>query len=195
MSYFSIKDFIEDGRKTLKEKHYWSALSVALILPSMCSRIEFKDKEEYKNNGRWRDRKCYEDFCKVLFENDLYIKETLGDEYYKILYSLRCDIAHAGVANVYNGEKRIFFTNNSIGVCLSQCWIIPIEEVCESVFDECETWLKNNGIRECKETRYFDTEHENDDRLLLERLCENDRKDFLEEEFNKEIEEADGHED
>ena len=30
MSYFSIEDFIESGEKSLKDKNYWSALSVAL---------------------------------------------------------------------------------------------------------------------------------------------------------------------
>lgn len=37
MSFFSIKDFITSGRKSLDDKNYWSALSVALMLPSMCS--------------------------------------------------------------------------------------------------------------------------------------------------------------
>lgn len=42
MSYFSIEDFIESGEKSLKDKNYWSALSVALALPSMCSRVMYQ---------------------------------------------------------------------------------------------------------------------------------------------------------
>ena len=48
MSYFSIADFIESGRKSLADKNYWSALSIALALPSMCSRVMFKD-DKYKD--------------------------------------------------------------------------------------------------------------------------------------------------
>lgn len=42
MSYFSILDFVKSGKKSLVDKNYWSALSVALMLPSMCSRIMFQ---------------------------------------------------------------------------------------------------------------------------------------------------------
>lgn len=78
MSYFSIKDFIKAGEKSLKDGSYWSALSVALALPSMCSRIEFEDdKDTYmnfkwadkqdKSKGKiyttWKDKECYVDFC------------------------------------------------------------------------------------------------------------------------------------
>ena len=51
MSYFSIEDFIESGEKSLKDKNYWSALSVALALPSMCSRIMFQS-DDYKGANR-----------------------------------------------------------------------------------------------------------------------------------------------
>ena len=59
MSFFSITDFITSGRKSLKDKNYWSALSVALMLPSMCSRLAYKNRQEYlKPNGSPRDKKC-----------------------------------------------------------------------------------------------------------------------------------------
>lgn len=58
MSYFSIKNFIEAGEKAIEDKNYWGALSIALALPSMCSRIEF-DKPE--NNES--DRKKYKELC------------------------------------------------------------------------------------------------------------------------------------
>ena len=47
MSFFSIKDFIDSGKKSLRDKNYWAALSVALMLPSMCSRLTYADTEEY----------------------------------------------------------------------------------------------------------------------------------------------------
>lgn len=82
MSYLKIQNFIKDGKKSLSEGNYLSALSVALALPSMCSRLQYKDekyKAESKNeldtdntkyyrikdNGKlqWIDNKCYIDFC------------------------------------------------------------------------------------------------------------------------------------
>lgn len=47
MSYISIRDFIQDGRKSLEAKNYWSALSVALMLPSMCSRLAYANNPDY----------------------------------------------------------------------------------------------------------------------------------------------------
>ena len=51
MSYFSIEDFIESGEKSLKDKNYWSALSVALASPSMCSRVMYQG-DKYKGSDR-----------------------------------------------------------------------------------------------------------------------------------------------
>ncbi|MGP1405107.1 hypothetical protein [Filifactor alocis] len=84
MSYFSILDFIKSGKKSLDDKNYWSALSVALTLPSMCSRIMFQDDKFRSSNkqnddGYWYidnkgirhyyDKKCYIDCCKRLMAN------------------------------------------------------------------------------------------------------------------------------
>ena len=78
MADLSISSIISAGRKSLEDKNYWSALIVALSLPSMCSRIEYKG-EEHKgenrndenglwyclNNGivRWHDKKAYIKWC------------------------------------------------------------------------------------------------------------------------------------
>lgn len=52
MSFIAISDFIESGKHSLKEKNDWSALSVALMLPSMCSRLAYADNQDYiKRNG------------------------------------------------------------------------------------------------------------------------------------------------
>lgn len=57
MSYISICDFIQDGRKSLEAKNYWSALSVALMLPSMCSRLAYANNPDYRwEKGKFRDK-------------------------------------------------------------------------------------------------------------------------------------------
>ena len=64
MSYFSIEDFIESGEKSLKDKNYWSALSVALALPSM----KDNNKKEIKYLNVCMDKALHEEFeafCKA----------------------------------------------------------------------------------------------------------------------------------
>ena len=64
MSYFSIEDFIESGEKSLKDKNYWSALSVALALPSM----KDNNKKEIKYLNACMDKALHEEFeqfCKA----------------------------------------------------------------------------------------------------------------------------------
>lgn len=77
MAELSIKTIIDSGKKSLEDKNYWSALIVALTLPSMCSRVEYAD-ENYKGNNRndkngiwyedaggkhWHDKKAYIKWC------------------------------------------------------------------------------------------------------------------------------------
>lgn len=56
MSYFSVKDFINSGQKALNDKNYWCALSVALALPSMCSRVAFANEKDEYMNSKWNDK-------------------------------------------------------------------------------------------------------------------------------------------
>ncbi|MBR6149137.1 MAG: hypothetical protein IKQ44_12390 [Lachnospiraceae bacterium] len=78
MAELSIKTIIDAGKKSLEDKNYWSALIVALTIPSMCSRIEYAD-EKYKGSNRndengiwyednrgivhWHDKKAYVKWC------------------------------------------------------------------------------------------------------------------------------------
>ena len=215
MSYLSVLSFVEAGEKSLKDKNYWSALSVALSLPSMCSRLQYQDdefKESNKQGGYWRprkngtknwhDRKCYEDFCKLIMRvdsvdkmehivqdvPDAYIKSILGDNFAEVLYELRCDILHAGVINICSDNKGIYLSldESSSAYELSKCRIIPIADLCENIFGHIKRWCSNYGMCNLKYTRVFDTENNRDDRLLLNKLCEEDRKDYRLEQFEKE---------
>lgn len=44
-----------------------------------------------------------------------------------------------------------------------------------TIFDHIKTWLSNYGLYNLKLTRVFDTENNRNDRLLLNKLCDNDR--------------------
>lgn len=202
MSYFSVKDFITSGRKSIENENYWSALSIALALPSMCSRVMFKN-DDYKgadrndqngywyetNNGeiRWHDKKCYVDFCKTVMHGDCWLISVLGDKFADVLYQLRCDIIHAGVANIYDDNKGLYL---SLGDCsstdFSRYRTINVKDLCEMIYSHVDIWCSNNSVDNFKYTYVFDTKNNNDDRILYNRLCERDRADLLEERFIKE---------
>lgn len=55
----------------------------------------------------------------------------------------------------------------------------------ETIFSHIDIWCLNNSIDHFKYTYVFDTEHNDDDRILYNRLCEKDRADYLLEQFEK----------
>lgn len=177
MSYLTITDFIDAGRKSLKEKNYWSALSVALMLPGMCSRIYFvnepdkyrnfkwndrKDHKKGKEYTDWKDKKCYVDFCNQIMRvstgtngltNDApneYLVSILGNKYGEILYDLRCDIIHAGEINISADNKKIFLM---LGECstatdFTESRTIPIIDLCELIFNYIEGWYEGFKVQD-----------------------------------------------
>lgn len=187
MSYFSIKDFIESGRKSLKDENYWSALSVALMLPSMCSRLLYKSNPEYlKPNGSPKDKKCYIDWCNESINNG-WITSCLGNKYAEVLYNLRCDIVHAGCANIYADGKGLYLSlgDNGITTEFTKYRIIDISSLCNIIFDSADVWSINFGALGFKYTRVFDSKNHND-QLLYKRLCDEERTDHLKEQFDNE---------
>lgn len=183
MSFFSIKDFIASGRKSLNDKNYWSALSVALMLPSMCSRLAYKNNPDYlKTDGSLRDKKCYIDWCNEYIREES-IRSCLGEKYAEVLYNLRCDIVHAGCANIYADGKEIYLSlgDDSVTTEFTQYRIIDISELCIVIFDNSDMWMSTKfEASSCKHTRVFDSKNY-DDRLLYRRLCNDERADHLKE--------------
>jgi len=158
----------------LVDKNYWSALSVALMLPSMCSRIMFEDDKFRSSNkqnddGYWYldnkgirhyyDKKCYIDCCKRLMVNrhgfingnfvideeepengkfgyDSFIVNMLGSKFSEVLYQLRCDIIHVGIANIYDDNKGIYLRIDDCHMTteLYDYRIISIFYLCDTFF-------------------------------------------------------------
>ena len=140
MSYISICDFIQDGRKSLEAKNYWSALSVALMLPSMCSRLAYANNPDYRwEKGKFRDKKCYVDWCRENIDKDGWIISFLGENYAEVLYDIRCDIVHAGYAQVYpdhypDGLGFYFSIGDELSTELTKYRIINVSTLCEQLF-------------------------------------------------------------
>ena len=201
MSYFSVTDFIDSGEKSLYDKNYWSALSISLALPSMCSRIMYQN-DEYKginrndsngywyeiNNGKicWHDKKCYVDFCNEVIR-DMWLIYCLGIKFADILYQLRCDIIHAGVSNIYEDNKGIYLMLGEMPTSteFAKYRTISIKGLCNAIFSHVNTWCSNNSANNFKYTYVFDTENSYDDRILYNRLCDEDRAEYLKEQFEK----------
>lgn len=201
MSDLSIVNFVESGKKDLAVGNYWSALSVALMLPSMCSRIYFKDNKDYKNNNNWKDKACYVDFCNLIMcstdivDNlesklvpDKYLVSILGNNYGKLLYDLRCNIFHEGLINLYDDKKIFLMAGDSpMSTELTDCRIISVKDLCETIFDYVKLWYDNFGIQNLDHSFVFNIETDKDDELLFKKLCSDDRAEYLKQKFYSEI--------
>ena len=119
--YFSFKDIIEDGEKALDAGLYRIALMFALIIPSICSRIEYADNPYYKDEeDRWRDRACYVDWClakDVTFINaenkyDQVDTTKLTRSYCNHLYDIRCGVVHESAIQCDNIQCNLCANDN-----------------------------------------------------------------------------------
>lgn len=197
MSYITIADFIKSGKQSLAAKNYWSALSVALMLPSMCSRLAYSNGSEskcHKTNGNFKDKKCYIDWCSDNIDKDSWIISCLGEKYAEVLYDIRCDIVHAGCAHIYPKNYPdglgFYFSINDDGISteMTKNRIVSVSTLCEQIFFNVENWCCKFELESdasgFTRTQVFDREVK-DDRLLYQRLCDEDRADYLEEQFHK----------
>lgn len=204
MSSFGITDFIESGRKSLEDKNYWSALSVALSLPSMCSRIAFADeKDKYMNfqwidkhdhsKGKqyttWKDKDCYIDFCnKIMWESgtnpfdvntrkpDSWMEAMLGVEYAKTLYDLRCGILHSCAiqTNDHGICLQLLCGEHQTVYELSGCRVIPIVALCEHIFDCVSMWCPLRCSQDG--TEYIDISKKPDLKMLDQKITDTRNK-------------------
>lgn len=187
MSYLNISSFIEAGKKSLEENNYWSALSIALMLPSMCSRLEYDGNKEYKKkDGDAKDKKCYIDWCNKYLSKDELLTNIFGENSSKILYDLRCDIVHAGHANS-NKEMIFSFGNNCSNTTFPKYKIVNVKILCDRIFCRVSAWYNHSDLSKMNYTCTFDMTN-NDDVLLYWKLCEEERAKRLMEDFKKENE-------
>lgn len=224
MAELSIKTIIDAGKKSLEDKNYWSALVVALTLPSMCSRVEYAD-EKYKGNSRndengvwyednrgvirWHDRRAYVKWCdewvslgsrstvggklvKNEFYKDGFLVSIIGENYAEKFYEMRCNLLHQCETDIEHGSGLPIFFSIGIGnTHLSKECIVQIETICDEIFCYAENWIEICHYHDLPKRQYYDGNYR-DDRLLYDKLCENDRADYLLEQHNKELNRRNG---
>lgn len=188
MSYLLISDLIESGKRALTDGHQWCALSMALMLPSMCSRLEFENDSDYfeikRGKKRWFDKKAYVDWCKKYIFHPGYALVVFGNEGPDILYLLRCDMVHAGYADVYYRSRNVYLSINDVGATpLMDRLIIDVSTLCNLIFDAVANWCSNFGADNFHYTFVFD-KNNYDDMLLYHDLCDKERLSVLREVFN-----------
>lgn len=90
---YKIEDIINEIEFNLLNEKYFSALSIALILPDLCSKIE---NISYQT---WIDKYLNECFCRI---NPLIYDEKAS--WGQIIYKLRCGLLHEGKEDVCNKD-------------------------------------------------------------------------------------------
>ncbi len=179
MEFFDISDILYSGEKSLKDKNYWSALSVALALPSICSRIMFQS-DEYKGSNRndkngywyetndgkiiWHDKKCYIAICQELLQHnrEMYDPEMCpnqklvdmfgpDDKYGEKLYELRCSFLHEGNCYVCD-DKEYFFSlgESKTNKSPNEYGLINLNDLCEFIFHSVYDLFHRRGAPEWK---------------------------------------------
>ena len=97
---YGIKEIIEEIEACTKCEKYFAALTMALILPDICSKIESNGKKGGENYIKWCNKWLHPYFAGQGF--------SLSLEIGKIIYKLRCGILHNAENDVKKYEYNCF---------------------------------------------------------------------------------------
>lgn len=156
MSIMNIIELISQYRNKLKDNsNDYSCLLFALQLPSICSRIEFKQNDEntgnsgdgkfYKPNGRVFDANIYTAWIKAhkMYFQDIY-KGTMSIEIFcKNIYNLRCQVTHEGI--LMSDKNKFYFIHNDCAMCVGDTVFLPVKQLCEDMFNAAIDVLSKYG--------------------------------------------------
>lgn len=128
-----MKDILEAIKKSLRDKNYYSALFLTIMLPSICSALESEDGEDKKE----RYIAWYDKYIKSLFLKG------------KDCYQLRCSLLHQAttihkkspfsrVIFTFPTPSRNIFHNNVLNDALN----LDIPLFCKTLIGATEKWLE-----------------------------------------------------
>lgn len=158
-----IEIFVNNIERSLKDKCYFSALALALVLPDMCGMAEFPEEQLVsKRYIEWYDKYLGSHFRADIAEDDTDTPWLSGE----VVYNLRNTYLHQGVPSV-NTDK-IKTENNQLdnfslmlgdgtmiqqmtscinfgnGECIVRNFIIDITFLCNTLCD-CALWYYQNN--------------------------------------------------
>ncbi len=105
---YNLQQLIEEIQLCSKNKQYFAALSAALILPDICSKIESEKGNTKKNGER------YIAWCNKWLKNipSVHFHSQTYGSWGRIIYKLRCGVLHSGELDVCEKEYIAFNLRN-----------------------------------------------------------------------------------
>ncbi len=94
----SLKSYIEDIKKSIKDGNYLSVLCISLIIPDICINYLDWDNKDGKGYKKWVDKYITESYLPSTKYNSNRKRREIDDIKFdgKACYSLRCSILHEG---------------------------------------------------------------------------------------------------
>lgn len=191
-----IESYIKDIRKSLENECYFSALSLALVLPDICGSIEYPDKQVYERYIEWSDN--------YLIPR-MYNKGDQNGISGETLYNLRNRYLHQGSAQVDNkklknkdnridkiilvtgknpkiSETIITLKNSDYGV-LHRLEVIHLNYLCEMICEVVEEYMNENSKQYSSDIIIID-----DNTPIIDSKCDKEHLNNLsQEDFNKRL--------
>ena len=103
-------EYIEDARRALNAKAYYSALCFSLTLPDVCAQVEYPNEKIVKvRYSRWINQ--FVDTSAFIHNQSM----LNGNDFGKFIYEIRCSIVHSGNLdlNLKSGHEVNFQLINS----------------------------------------------------------------------------------
>lgn len=178
-----IESYIKDIRKSLENECYFSALSLALVLPDICGTIEYPDKQVYERYIEWSDN--------YLIPR-MYNKGDQNGISGETLYNLRNRYLHQGSAQVDNKKlknkdnriDKIILVTGKNPLLYETTFVLNLQDygvvyrgevlhlnyLCEMICEVVEEYININGNRYSSDIIVLD-----DEELIPNRECDKEQ--------------------
>lgn len=146
-----LSNFTSAIKKAIKEENWYSALSVSLMLPDICGKLEFPQLGVGDRYRKWFDKYLYDTYNS--FSNFL----TAED-----FYLLRCAYLHGGEADISEKKRRQLVDEYKFRapkvvegefegphrIKMNQYLILRIDLFCLEICNAVDQWVDSNKVDE-----------------------------------------------
>lgn len=144
--------YTDSIKKSLKEENWTAALSLSLMIPDMCSNLEYIDLNGVGN----RYRKWFDEYLRDIY-NDWQPMMTAYD-----FYALRCAYLHAGESDISENKQRKIVDefkfmapkvtdgqfSGSHRIKIGKYLILRLDRFCLEICDAVTKWILKNKDNE-----------------------------------------------